>query len=95
MDVPHGKAAWIPLDLHRKWNLSRIQWNVLARQLWDRSRNVQRWRRVQSREERRQGRVEEVGGDKVGVEGGVEQVGIEPSSWIRGNQIGKVRGQVT
>ena len=57
---------------------------------------MQRRRRVQGGEEGREGRVEKVGGDEVGVDGGVEQVGVEPSSsWIRGNQIGKVRGQVT
>ena len=66
---------------------------MLARQLWDRSRNVQRWRRVQSREERGQGRVEEVGGDKVGVEGGVEQVRVEVGR-VGGHQVGEVGRQV-
>ena len=38
--------------------------------------------------------MEQVGGNEVGVEGGVKQVGVQPS-WIRGNQIGKVGRQVT
>ena len=66
---------------------------MFARQLWDRSRNVQRWRRVQSGQKRGQGRVEEVGGDKVGVEGGVEEMRVEAGG-VGGHQVGEVGRQV-
>ena len=37
--------------------------------------------------------MEQVGGNQVRVEGGVEEVGVEPGG-VRGNQIGKVGSQV-
>ena len=37
--------------------------------------------------------MEQVGGDKVGVEGGVEQVGVEAAG-VGGHQVGEVGGQV-
>ena len=93
MDVP-SKAARVSLDLHRERNLRGVECElVLCRQLWNRAGDVQRRRRIQGREEGRERRVEEVGGNEVGVEGGVEQVRVEPS-WIGGDQIGKVGRQV-
>ena len=93
MDVP-SKAARVSLNLHRERNLSRVECElVFWRQLWYRPGDVQRWRRIQGREEGRKGRVEQVGGNQVRVEGGVEEVGVEPGG-VRGNQIGKVGSQV-
>ena len=93
VDVP-SKVARVSLNLYRERNLSRVECElVFWRQLWYRPGDVQRWRRIQGREEGREGRVEEVGGNEVGVEGGVEQVRVEPS-WIGGNQIGEVGRQV-
>ena len=87
-------ARRVALDLHRERNLRRVECKVLCRQLWYRSGDVQWRRRVQGWEEGREGRVEEVGGNQVRVEGGVEQVRVE-AGWIRGNQVGNVGRQVT